>query len=142
MKRDSCVGGYKLIKGQKLGCYNVRHSRVLKSYNFKVCHYITIIYLYRNRISSISDFNLTYLDFFSPLFWPPCSTWRFPGQGSNPSRSCGHGGSLSHWAGLGTESASQRSQDSTNPAVPQRELQILKNIRNVITQTPNSCSQY
>ena len=55
----------------------------------------------------------------------PC-TWHmefpFPGQGSDPSCSCGSAGSLTHCAGPGVKPASQPSQDTSDPLVPQREL--------------------
>ena len=52
----------------------------------------------------------------------------FPGQGSDPSRSCylshscGNAGSLTYCARLGIEPEYQCSQDTTNPVVPQWEL--------------------
>ena len=38
------------------------------------------------------------------------------------SHSCGNAGSLTHCAGPGIKPASQRSQDATDPVVPQQEL--------------------
>ena len=49
----------------------------------------------------------------------------FPGQGPDPSRSCGHAGFLTYCARPGIGSASQRSQDATDPIVPRRELRIV-----------------
>ena len=52
-----------------------------------------------------------------------------PGQGSDLSHSCdlshsyGNARSLTHHAAPGIEPSSQRSQDATDPIVPQRELQ-------------------
>ena len=51
-----------------------------------------------------------------------------PGQGSDLSfscklsQSCGNMGSLTHWARLGIELASQHCQDTADPVAPQREL--------------------
>ena len=58
-----------------------------------------------------------------------CPTaYEFLGQGSDPScshdlsHSHGNAGSLTHCARLGIEPASQCSQDTADPIVPQREL--------------------
>ena len=50
------------------------------------------------------------------------SSQEFPSQGSDPGHSYGNTGSLTHYAGLGIECASQHSQDSTNLLSPQWEL--------------------
>lgn len=52
------------------------------------------------------------------LFLPLCSTWSSPGQGSNPSHSCGSAGSFNLMA-PGVRPASCR--DGTDPVVPQQE---------------------
>ena len=46
----------------------------------------------------------------------------FPGQGSDPSRSCGNARSLTHCTGPGVEPVSQHSRDAINPIAPEREL--------------------
>ena len=66
--------------------------------------------------------------FYFFLFWPPCGTWEFPGQGSDPrcrchlGRSCSNAGFLTHCARLGIKPVSQHSQDTANPIVPEQEL--------------------
>ena len=65
---------------------------------------------------------------FLVFFWLPCRHMKFLGQGSDLSQnldlshSCGNARSLTHCAGPGIKSASQHSQDTTDPVVPQQEL--------------------
>ena len=47
------------------------------------------------------------------------------GRGSDPSRSCGNAGSLTHCARSGIEPATQRSQEATDPTVLPQELRYL-----------------
>ena len=81
-------------------------------------------FLFTDAISVLTD----QLHFFP--FVATSQPMEFPGQGSDPScschlsRSCGNAGSLTHCARLGNEPESQRSQDASDPVVPQRELLI------------------
>ena len=60
--------------------------------------------------------------FFFPLLPPSPGHMEFPGQGLDPSQSCGHARALTPCARLGIELASQCSQDAASPTAPQQEL--------------------
>ena len=73
--------------------------------------------------------NMLYFQKRKKFFLPTPWYTEFLDQGSdlscscNLNCSCSNAGSLTHCAGPGIEPASQSSQDATDPAVPQEELQ-------------------
>ena len=65
-------------------------------------------------------------DIFMFVFSFLTALWHMdlPYQRSYLSCSCGNAGSLTHYARLGMAPASQSSQDTSDPVVPQQELEV------------------
>ena len=88
------------------------------------------VYMYeslscRAEINTALQINLTSIIFFFFNFLAAPRHTELPGRGSDPSCSYGNAGSLVHCAGQGMEPRpeSPHSQDSADPAAPQRERQ-------------------